>query len=485
MKRIIILLFILCWGNLFAQKSITTVAGNFSQLNDGDTVRITVNLYGEFPALIEELNKNYYGIAKNHGFKIIVPLVDHQIYQCILDLPRQVNANSLRRITLQKGDHLYVSGTALHIDPVRGKGAERINISTKLTAIYFDPAFRKAINGVNSAADLAGSIPYEQKLLDSSLSYLARQKTAINTQSYEVLKLEAMAGIWSTFWHVYYLYDSPDHYRNHAFEDSVRAVLTRLWLPLRKKYVVNLNSGAPFLCDDLVEDYALHQIIRQNDFSSLNYDDELKNKYLSFKSAYTGPFREKILTYLILNAHKSNEISYCYHDAVQFIKNPDFRLALNNHCQCLPGAPAYDFSLQDTSGFTRHLSDYKGKVVIIDFWFTGCGNCRELTPYLAKVEKQFEGNSKVVFISISSDKTLSRWKSGIKSGFYISSPQEINLYTGGRGETDPVFSRSNTAGAPTLRMVDQNGNWLPNPTDCRFDDGKDLVNKINLSLNKH
>ena len=44
--------------------------------------------------------------------------------------------------------------------------------------------------------------------------------------------------------------------------------------------------------------------------------------------------------------------------------------------------PAPDFALPGIDGQTVRLSDYRGKVVLLNFWYTGCEPCREETPAL-------------------------------------------------------------------------------------------------------
>ena len=50
--------------------------------------------------------------------------------------------------------------------------------------------------------------------------------------------------------------------------------------------------------------------------------------------------------------------------------------------------PAPDFALPSIDGRTVRLSDYRGKVVLLNFWYTGCEPCREETPALEAAYKK-------------------------------------------------------------------------------------------------
>lgn len=63
---------------------------------------------------------------------------------------------------------------------------------------------------------------------------------------------------------------------------------------------------------------------------------------------------------------------------------------------------APSFSLTDASGRKEKLADYRGKVVLLNFWATDCGGCRMEIPWLVDISQSFK-NKSVSLIGISMD----------------------------------------------------------------------------------
>lgn len=61
---------------------------------------------------------------------------------------------------------------------------------------------------------------------------------------------------------------------------------------------------------------------------------------------------------------------------------------------------APDFELMTTDGEMLKLSDYRGKIVIIDFWATWCPPCRKGIPDLVELKNEFKDDLEIIGISV-------------------------------------------------------------------------------------
>jgi peroxiredoxin len=76
------------------------------------------------------------------------------------------------------------------------------------------------------------------------------------------------------------------------------------------------------------------------------------------------------------------------------------------------GTEATEIDLPDTSGKEVKLSQFRGKVVLVDFWASWCGPCRESLPGIVRVFNKYK-NKNFTILSVSLDKDKDNWLTAI------------------------------------------------------------------------
>jgi len=138
-----------------------------------------------------------------------------------------------------------------------------------------------------------------------------------------------------------------------------------------------------------------------------------------------------VLTVLLLGA---------YYISSRYSKNndyasPDTSMGTGSNDNTDRDLPlAKDFELVDLEGNTVKLSDYRGKIVLLNFWATWCGPCLKEMPEFNEASKDFENNGDAILLA-------------------------VNLTTGGaRGETeDKVRKFMNSNGYTMKVLLDKTG----------------------------
>lgn len=117
-----------------------------------------------------------------------------------------------------------------------------------------------------------------------------------------------------------------------------------------------------------------------------------------------------------------------------------------------PGQPAINFSYPDLNGKMTSLSDFKGKVVLVDVWATWCGPCKAELPALKKMEEELRGRD-IVFMSVSVDeeKDKEKWKDFVAK----EDLKGVQLFASGWSD---IAKNYNIKGIPRFMVFDRKGN---------------------------
>ncbi len=226
-----------------------------------------------------------------------------------------------------------------------------------------------------------------------------------------------------------------------------------------------------------------------------NYEfDSLKSrelrKFLYFqkgKELYHGLAREKFFLRL-MTAETIYELGFNedtekllakyymepgYPEYKQYVRNYEYKARLLRE-----GSSAPSFILRDAKGNMFSSERIKDKIALLDFWFTGCVGCAQMVPAMKKVEKVFENDSNIIFLSVSIDQSKEKWLGSLQRKIYTTGTA-VNLYTDGQSDEHPIIAAYGVSEYPRLYLIDRFGKIAGNPVpDPRTDNGRALINTI-------
>jgi len=110
--------------------------------------------------------------------------------------------------------------------------------------------------------------------------------------------------------------------------------------------------------------------------------------------------------------------------------------------------PAADFALRDVAGKTAKLKQYRGKVLLLDFWATWCTGCKQEIPWFVEFQRKF-GTERFAVVGVSLDE--GGW--GILKPFLAKTHVPYRMLLG----DDATAQRYGIQNMPDTFLVDRQG----------------------------
>lgn len=143
---------------------------------------------------------------------------------------------------------------------------------------------------------------------------------------------------------------------------------------------------------------------------------------------------------------------------------------LDKFAHCATGSQAPSISGTDLNGNTLTLKDFKGKYVLVDFWFAGCHWCRLETPYLLKTYNAFKDKGFTIF-GVSTDRREEDWRKAIEEDKSYWNQILLN-----KEDAKSILDEYCIVGFPHIILVDPEGKIVAK--ELRGDDIYETVDKL-------
>ncbi|WEK37991.1 MAG: TlpA disulfide reductase family protein [Candidatus Pseudobacter hemicellulosilyticus] len=496
-KLLLLLVACIATGMLYAQKEVKPIiiTGYHYNVNKSDTMRLTVHrdLITSADLLTDTV---LICVTSQFAFRFELPVRDYPVYMSLSTSRFKQQARGEYYDKVLFAEYFLLPGDSVHVQYNQSKvyfsgiGADRLNAWRDLQELRKDLDYLLPVPSIVDNPDAVRKGLWKKDSIQrAAVAFLEKRKSRLSEADYRLLRTELTGDYLFQELRVlratnFYAFDSTcrqlvlDHYKKTFLDLPLDTAASRI-NPYSGRYVGSL--------------YVKYCIV-DNRYKELTGTPGARQWSVGEQAAaisrrFSGYIREKMLTGHLLHAAQKKALTdSLLHFVTAQVQEPKYRPLLQElKDNFLTGALMTDHAFIDKAGNTVRLSDLRGKVLLLDFWFKGCGGCVSVAKALPEVEKALEG-SNVQFVSLSIDKSRKDWLASIDPAnpvlagkpyayTHYTTASTLYLNTGGSG-SDNDFIRKYVPynGYPTLLVVDVDGKlYSANPPRPDVEGGKEKL----------
>ncbi|MBA2250387.1 MAG: redoxin domain-containing protein [Chitinophagaceae bacterium] len=257
---------------------------------------------------------------------------------------------------------------------------------------------------------------------------------------------------------LYTLYSSFGFWYNYPVSSEEHLQQAEFYKSHYLKWLPCPGDPASYAHSKYYTDWLIKKITLDNTIDNYIFDPKaiLIAVVSKIKKTFKGVLREKLLLTAFIQFPPEDKPGItCLKESGALIKHPYFK-KLFYHCEeKVPGASAFKFLLMDNTGKFISLNNFKNKIVVMDFWITGCSFSRDAKQGLKEIKRTFSADTNFVFLSVSADKSKKQWLNSLQDSSY-NIKGDVNLFTNGLGSDHPVLKKYDYISFPQILIINKN-----------------------------